>query len=163
MHYRTLACVLLSIAFGCRSEHSARDGRNGRNESPTVERVNDSPFGVAQWKYITRDGDGNTLTEGLLTLPYPLKDGARFAGSWQARFVGPTTQRSNIGPQINGGRLSGDFTEGQLRLELNPNMNDNNVTFVGKVDGDRIIGTWDYSTFVGSTNKGTFEALLSRE
>ena len=163
MRYRTLACVLWMSLMGCRSDGDASAARNANRDAPAIERVNDTPFALAQWKYITKDGDGNTLTEGLLTMPYPLKDGVRFAGSWQARFVGPTTQRDKIGPQTNGGKLSGDLTEGQLRLELNPNMNDNNVTFVGKVDGERITGTWEYSTFVGSTNKGTFEALLSRE
>jgi len=128
-----------------------------------VERVNGAPFTVAQWRYTTKDSDGNTLTDGLLTMPFPLKAGANFMGSWQAKYAGPDGQRDKIGPQVNGGKLSGELVDGQLRLQLNPNMNDNNVTFVGTVDGDHISGTWHYSTFAGETNKGTFEALLSKQ
>jgi len=106
--------------------------------------------------------EGNPLTEGLLTMPYPLKEGVRFAGSWQAKYVGPINQQDKIGPQINGGKLTGELTDGQIILQLNPNMADNNVRFIGKVNGDRLTGAWEYSGYAGVTNKGTFEAMLRK-
>ena len=118
---------------------------------------------MAQWDYVTHDGAGDALTKGVLTLPYPLQEGVRFVGSWQAKYVGPDTQRDSIGPQINGGKLNGDLTDGQLTLQLNPNMNDNNVQFVARVDGERLTGRWEYSNFAGLAAKGTFEALLSKQ
>lgn len=130
---------------------------------PSVQRFNDQFVALAQWKYITRDGEGNSLTEGLLTLPYPLQEGVRFFGSWQAKYVGPINQQDKVGPQINGGKLVGELTEGQLTLQLNPDMNDNNVLLIGKVDADRLTGTWEYSNFTGLANKGTFEALLAKD
>src|SRR5688500_3085221 len=157
MNFSWLSVALvLCVIVGC-------NGQRAGEPSGRVERVNDAPFAVAQWKYVTRDENGAAMTEGLLTMPYPLQSAANFAGSWQARYVGPDGQRDKIGPQINGGRLTGALSDGQLRLELNPNMNDNNVTFIGTVQDDRITGTWEYATFAGVTNKGTFEALLSKE
>jgi hypothetical protein len=159
MCYRLVAVIVAVALVGCNPP------RAGERAQPMldVERVNDAAFAVAQWKYVTKDGQGNPLTEGLLTMPYPLKPGVNFIGSWQARYVGPQDQREKIGPQINGGRLSGEFDEGQLRIQLNPNMADNNVTLIGALKEDRIDGSWVYSTFAGVTNKGTFEALLSKE
>jgi hypothetical protein len=151
-----IVAAVLCLVVGCNSP-----GADER--SPAADRADDASFGVAQWKYITRDGEGNALTEGLLTMPHPLRPDVSFAGSWQARYVGPDGQRDKIGPQLNGGRLTGEFTEGQFRLQLNPNMNDNNVTFIGTVQDDRITGAWEYATFLGVTNKGTFEALLSKD
>lgn len=155
MVYRIVMCAFVMLLTGCKPE----DG----TAQESSERFNDSMAALAQWKYITRDGENNSLTEGLLTLPYPLQEGARFYGSWQAKYVGEIDQQQKIGPQINGGKLVGELTGGQLTLQLNPNMNDNNVTLVGKVDKDRLTGTWEYSNFTGVANKGTFEALLSKD
>lgn len=158
MSTRILITLLAFWLIGCNPP------RAGDVSSQTsIERVNDTPFALAQWKYITKDGEGNALTEGLLTMPFPLKEGVQFVGSWQAKYVGPDGQRDKIGPQINGGKLAGQFSDGQLRLQLNPNMNDNNVTLIGKVDDDRLTGMWEYSNFTGSANKGAFEALLSKQ
>ncbi|CAN5426094.1 hypothetical protein BH09PLA1_BH09PLA1_22740 [soil metagenome] len=177
MTYRILIVLMAIGVAGCSPPGAANSGGGhpgsnnaGANNAGAnnvggpagVERINDT-FGLGQWKYITRDGEGNSLTEGLLTLPYPLQEGARFFGSWQARYIGPINQQDKIGPQINGGKLSGELTDGQLILQMNPNMNDNNVRFIAKVEGDRIVGDWEYSNFSGLAAKGTFEALLSKE
>jgi len=159
MRHGPLIALLAFSLLGCNPPRANQPG----DPMLDVERVNGAPFTVAQWRYTTKDSDGNTLTDGLLTMPFPLKAEANFMGSWQAKYAGPDGQRDKIGPQVNGGKLSGQLVDGQLRLQLNPNMNDNNVTFVGTVDGDHISGTWHYSTFAGETNKGTFEALLSKQ
>jgi hypothetical protein len=156
----SLIAILSLSSLGCNPSR-ASDGTTEPQLS--VERVNDPIAAPAQWKYVTKDADGNKLTEGLLTMPFPPKEGINFVGSWQAKYVGPDGQRDKIGPQLNGGRLAGVLSDGQLRIQLNPNMNDNNVTLTGTVKEDRITGTWEYSTFTGVTNKGTFEAMLNRQ
>jgi hypothetical protein len=161
MAYRIVICLCAMLLTGCNPPRATNSG--GATGQPSVERFNDSLAALAQWKYVTHDGEGNSLTEGLLTTPYPLQDGARFVGSWQAKYTGPIDQQEKIGPQINGGKLVGELTDGQLILQLNPNMNDNNVRLIGKIDGDRLTGTWEYSNFSGLANKGNFEALLSKD
>jgi hypothetical protein len=155
--------VIIAFAILLTGCNAPRAASSGAMSQPSSERFDDKLFALAQWQYVTRDGEAKSLTEGLLTLPHPLQDGVRFYGSWQAKYVGPIDQQDKIGPQINGGKLTGELTDGQLTLQLNPNMNDNNVRFVGKVDGDRLTGTWEYSNFSGSANKGTFEALLRKD
>ncbi|MBC8105232.1 MAG: hypothetical protein H7Z14_01475 [Anaerolineae bacterium] len=158
MAYRIVICTFMMLLMGCNPPRAAH---SGATTQPSAQRFNDNLFALAQWKYITRDGEGDSLTEGLLTLPYPLQEGARFYGSWQAKYVGPIDQQQKIGPQIHGGKLVGELTEGQLVLQLNPNMNDNNVRLIGKVDGNRLTGNWEYSNFTGLAANGSFEALLA--
>jgi hypothetical protein len=123
----------------------------------------------AQWDYTTRDEAGHDLIKGSFTMPLSLKQGERFAGSWQAKYVGPIDKQSSIGPQTGGGRLSGELNnDGQIVIELNPNMNDNNVRLLGKIDrgtadnGGHMTGTWTYSNFTGLANHGSFEATLQK-
>src|SRR3954454_21293441 len=116
-----------------------------------------------QWNYTTRDEAGHDLTQGAFSTPNSFQPGSRFVGSWQANYVGPVGKQSSIGPQINGGQLSGEFTnEGQLVLDLNPHMNDNNVRFIGKIDREgHMSGAWSYTNFTGMANHGSFEANLN--
>jgi len=159
MGYQIVMIVIAMLLIGCNPSGAKNSGANAQ---PKSERIDDQIFALAQWQYVTKDGEGNPLTEGLLTMPYPLKEGVRFAGSWQAKYVGPINQQDKIGPQINGGKLTGELTDGQIILQLNPNMADNNVRFIGKVNGDRLTGAWEYSGYAGVTNKGTFEAMLRK-
>jgi hypothetical protein len=73
--------------------------------------------------------------------------------------------QSKIGPQVDGGQLQGEFTnEGQIVLNLNPTMADNNVRLIGKIDraggndSGHMTGAWTYSNFTGMANHGLFEA-----
>src|SRR4051812_46681725 len=146
-------CALLLAAIGCENKSS----------NAQSERVSDNPFGIAQWDYTNKDEAGEAVTKGLLTLPSPLPVGKTFYGTWQARYVGKIGEEGKVGPQINGGKMAGDYSaEGQLTLRLNPNMIDNNVTLTGTVSGDSIKGTWQFSGIAGPTASGTFEATPAK-
>lgn len=120
-----------------------------------------TPYGMAQFSYTTFDEAGTPITKGMLILPWPVPADSGFQGTWQAKYssnddVAPAPK---IGPQTGGGRVVGDMVDGKIRLNLNPNMNDNNVTFVLSPAGERkLSGTWSYSGFAGVMSKGTIEA-----
>jgi hypothetical protein len=115
---------------------------------------------VAQFGYTTYDEAGTPLTSGTLILPWPAPADGSFQGTWQARYFSndEVAPAPKIGPQTGGGRVAGQLVDGKLHLNLNPNMNDNNVTFT-LTPGDRVLsGTWSYSGFAGVISKGTVEA-----
>jgi hypothetical protein len=118
---------------------------------------------TAQFDYVTQSREGQDLTRGSFTLPWPIAEGQVVRGSWESRYVGPRSETPGeegrqIGPQIGRGSLTAERDGNDVRLSLNPQMADNNVTFHGRIDGDALSGHWDYSTFAGSTADGVFEA-----
>lgn len=56
----------------------------------------------------------------------------------------------------------GGIRGARVTVNLNPQWVDNNVFLSGSFDKDRFSGTWMWSTFVGSTAEGKFEALQSQ-
>ena len=153
--------LFVTMLAGCKHESPPATQPLPQNASGSRDEVLVVP---AQWNYTTRDDAGHDLTKGSFTMPLSLKQGERFAGSWQARYVGPIDKQSSIGPQVNGGRLSGELNnDAQIMIELNPNMADNNVRLLGKIDRDgHMTGTWTYTNFTGLANHGSFEANLER-
>jgi hypothetical protein len=158
------ACVLLAVMVaGCKQSAPQPQPPAGNGARDDVLVI------PAQWNYTTRDEAGHELTKGSFTMPLSLQAGTQFAGSWQARYVGPEDQQAKIGPQIGGGRLSGELTnDQQIIINLNPSMADNNVRLLGKIDrgagdgGGHMTGTWTYSNFTGLANHGSFEATLQK-
>lgn len=146
------------LAIGCRSRSDAPT-----NPSPTTKPSPYvvTPYGMAQFSYTTFDEAGTPITKGMLILPWPVPTDTSFQGTWQAKYssnddVAPAPK---IGPQTGGGRVVGEMADGKIRLNLNPNMNDNNVTFLLSPAGERkLSGTWSYSGFAGVMSKGTIEA-----
>ena len=76
-------------------------------------------------------------------------------GHWRLDRVG---NQGTIGPQVGTGDLFGSIDKGEIDINLNPNMNDDNVYLRGKIEGKRFHGTWIYSGFIGAISQGTFEA-----
>lgn len=66
-----------------------------------------------------------------------------------------------IGPQQGRGYFEGSGST-QFHLNLNPNLQDNNVTLTGTFSGkpfeSHIEGTWDFSGLFGTVTNGTFYA-----
>jgi hypothetical protein len=54
--------------------------------------------------------------------------------------------------------MNSKLTDGQLMIGLNPDYVDNNVTLVGEIENNIYSGSWFYSSFIGLTNYGFFEA-----
>ncbi len=167
------AAILLMLLTGAGC--AQRPGQKAEQAKPTPA---DSPaqpsqqapprdqpvlVGATQFKYTVGDETGNALAYGVLIIPWPIFDGGSFRGTWQSRPVLlPVTDKladpPKIGPQLGGGQLAGSRQGNTLRLSLNPNMNDNNVTLIGDVNGDEFRGTWEWSTFAGVSAKGKFAA-----
>ena len=162
--------VLSGLAlFGCGQsvkQHPAEPANTSvQQTSPRDTPPNDQALlvGATQFKYTVGDEAGNALAYGVLIIPWPIKDGESFRGTWQARPVLlPVTDKPadppKIGPQLGGGELAGSRNGNTLRLSLNPHMNDNNVTLIGDISGDEFRGTWEWSTFTGVANNGQFAA-----
>ncbi len=77
------------------------------------------------------------------------------SGEWNFSAIGNPV---NIGPQTGEGEYIGTIENNKLRINLNPEWDDNNVNLVGIIDGNTISGDWIYSGFPGALNYGTFTA-----
>lgn len=100
------------------------------------------------------DESGAEAVTGWLL--FSSETGESVAGSWQLQQVG---NPGDIGPQIGRGRFEGSRDDqGNISLNLNPNMFDNNVFLWGRLQGDIYSGSWTYSGFEGVLREGTFDA-----
>ena len=105
------------------------------------------------YNYTAYDSLGRVVAEGELFFKF--QDSSNVKGEWEIVEVG---NPQNIGPQIGKGKLEGELTDGQLMIGLNPDYVDNNVTLVGEIENNIYSGSWFYSSFIGLTNYGLFEA-----
>ncbi len=113
------------------------------------------PGGVPEvYTYHAYESDGSLVVAGTLTMVSA--DSASINGTWDLKQVHASDQ---IGPQVGSGKLAGSVHEGTIWVNLNPSWKDNNVFLQGTVEGDRISGNWSWSTFIGRTAGGTFEAV----
>ena len=104
------------------------------------------------YSYTAYDSSGAALVEG--TLSFSIKDSS-ITGSWHLSAIG---NAQNIGPQVGFGEMRGGIYTGEIRLNLNPRMVDNNVFLFGQFEGNGFHGEWMWLTFSGWTNAGTFKA-----
>jgi len=110
-----------------------------------------SPLGVYQ--YSGYDKAGKKIVEGQLEITSLESD--HLKGTWELKPVG---NPDKIGPQTGKGSFVGELEKDALRINMNPNMNDNNVYLAGKIDRGRLRGDWSFSGFAGVISQGTFEA-----
>ena len=119
---------------------------------------NDSnPFGPTPsgaYRYASFDTTGVLLVHGWMTLD--ITDSTQVTGEWHFGKIG---NPEDIGPQVGDGELLGSFHQGKLSVELNPNMADNNLRLVGVLTNDRYHGDWVWTSFIGPTSRGVFEAV----
>jgi hypothetical protein len=105
------------------------------------------------YNYTAYDSLGSIAAEGTLT--FEMKDSLSITGEWEIKKV---ENPQNIGPQVGKGELVGGLNDGTLWIELNPDFRDNNVFLQGKLEKNKYNGKWFYSSFIGLTNWGRFEA-----
>jgi len=119
------------------------------------------PFPIGDYQYTGYDKDGARIVEGQLSItsiePNRNKheESYEIKGHWQLSKIG---NPDKIGPQVGRGDLFGSTGKGGIYIDLNPNMNDDNVILLGRIEGRRFHGTWMYSVLTGAINQGTFEA-----
>lgn len=138
---RMFSASLVPLVVGFLLLECARDKRPSQ----------DPPLGTYQ--YTGFDKNGTKIVTGELRIT--AREGNKIRGEWRLRQIG---KPEKIGPQIGTGALEGEIADQQIRINLNPQMADNNVDLTGKVAAALIVGTWSYSGFAGEINHGSFEA-----
>lgn len=120
---------------------------------------------VAKFAYMIRTLEGQDLVKGSLMVPWPITEGQMARGTWAARYIGPrtTTQPAGhadqLGPQLGHGTLTAEREGDEVRMNLNPNMADNNVMLIAAIEDGALRGRWEYSTFAGVRGGGIFDAF----
>lgn len=108
------------------------------------------------FEYVAFDADGAQVLEGELVLD--VKDDGTVRGTWKIDWVEGADRNTVVGPQVGEGALEGSVEGGELSANLNPQSSDNNVTLLASLDGSLLVGSWEYTTFSGSTSTGAFTA-----
>lgn len=112
--------------------------------------------------YVAQSVSGDAAARGNLDLRFEEADeegvANRIVGTWD---IDKLDGAGEIGPQTGEGKLRGVVREdGSVRIDLNPNIADQNVILTGSfVESDRSLleGEWTYQPLGGSTS-GEFEA-----
>ena len=116
------------------------------------------------YQYIAQNPAGDTdAARGRLELRFDNtgEEGitAQITGTWK---IDNRSDAANMGPQTGEGELRGMIRQdGSVRIDLNPDIADQNVVLTGSFrNGDRSLleGRWTYHTLSGS-NTGEFKAL----
>lgn len=124
-----------------------------------IERT--TPLRIGKYQYSGYDKSGRKILKGRISIisvqPHRNKheESYEIKGYWRLNKIGDPKM---IGPQTGTGDLVGSIDKGEIYIDLNPNMNDNNVILQGKIEGRRFHGRWRYSGFAGPIGEGTFEA-----
>jgi hypothetical protein len=114
------------------------------------------PIGSPPTSYIYRGYNSKDILVVTGSMTLALIDSISISGTWMLECIVPGEK---VGPQTGSGTLRGSLQGGRIMVDLNPGWADNNVFLSGSFDKDRISGTWMWSTFVGPTSKGKFEAV----
>ena len=107
------------------------------------------------YAYKAYNAKGELAVNGTMTLS--VADLTSVTGTWSCDAVLPSEK---VGPQVGTGGLTGTIQKSSISINLNPGWADNNVFLQGTVSSDRITGRWMWSTLIGPTAEGTFEATL---
>jgi hypothetical protein len=111
-------------------------------------------FPEGSYSYTGYDDQGNLIARGWISIAY--SDSPSVQGEWDIKKIGTA---KDIGPQVGSGKLTGGlFDSDSIWIELNPQFRDNNLQLRGFYGQDKISGQWQWITFAGVSNKGTFTA-----
>lgn len=111
------------------------------------------------YRYTAYDEGDRAVVTGTLYVVYVPSDVAGEPGRLRGRWELDATAE-DVGPQDGEGTLEGTVEGDAFDVNLNPGMADNNVYLRGRFEEDRarMAGEWSYTTFVGPTAGGRFEA-----
>jgi hypothetical protein len=144
----TILFVMFALAF---TVNACSDGGDPVASLPPLGSLPSS------YSYSGYNSKGVLVVVGSMTLA--VTDSQVVSGTWALECI---AQGEKVGPQTGIGTLQGSYQNSRVALNLNPGWMDNNVFLSGTFDKDRFIGTWMWSTFVGSTAQGRFEAIKIR-
>lgn len=157
-----IATAILSLAvcgyvLGC----SVTRGIN-QATPPAPGNSPEKPFPVGDYQYTSYDEQGDKVSEGKLSITSAevrkmnSENVTQLKGNWELKKVG-TQER--VGFQEGKSDLVGSIDNGEIIINLNPNISDANVYLKGKIEGKRFHGTWSFNGIAGPVTKGTFEAI----
>lgn len=112
------------------------------------------PTHSSTYSYTSYDTKGNTIVKGWLIMDY--QDSSQITGEWNFEKIG---NPKDIGPQVGSGKLVGSLEPDRVLVELNPQYKDNNLLLSGTIKDNNYSGVWQWISFTGITNHGTFEAI----
>jgi hypothetical protein len=158
---KTLTTILFTAFLGialiaCSSKTAA----SGTNTSARLANPNQSIVG--EYHYTGFDDKGMKIIEGRITIASvePRRIGQetqmQIKGSWDLKEV---AHRDRIGLQVGTGNLDGSIINGEVIIDLNPNISDANVYLHGHITDGRYTGTWKFVGYAGPVTQGTFEAV----
>ncbi len=125
----------------------------------------DGPTGPAWlngfYSYTAADSGGTVLLLGQLDLVF--RSDSSVTGSWTITWAPGVDGTTEVGPQVGSGTLRGRLAPGDIFLDLNPGVADNNVFLAGAFVPQNMMvgfgGGWSYSTLVGPVAAGPFTAV----
>ena len=103
--------------------------------------------------YMGYDSTGLKINQGWIKFEFI--DSIRVKGEWHFES---NSYVNNIGDQIGYGELLGEVYTDTVFIDLNPHYRDRNVYLIGTQRKEVITGIWEFVTFPGLTNWGTFKA-----
>ena len=109
--------------------------------------------------YSYRGYDSNSVTITTGTLNLRIDSSNRVTGTWEFK---PANAGKKIGPQTGSGKLRGSVAGKKLKVDLNPDVADNNIWLEGMMTATNLVGTWVWYGFAGRLNGGTFDAVTMR-
>jgi len=150
MIYLTRLTSLIFAAFFVFS-----DGCKDLGEAESQASPSGTP-GAIQTSYFYKaySSDGSVAVSGRIDLG--LSADSTLSGTWT---LIATSDAKNIGPQVGSGRLAGNVHSARVFINLSPNIVDNNVFLNGTLGSNSMSGTWTWSTLIGPTASGKFEAI----
>jgi hypothetical protein len=157
MHTYLLLLILSFYALACSTTNSASNSAPGQNSSTQSS----SPL-IGDYHYSSHDQKGERVVEGTLSITSVERkriyadEVTEVKGTWKLEKVG---HQERIGLQEGTGELVGSIKDGELIINLNPNIADANVYLRGRVEGKRYRGTWSFRGYAGTISEGTFEAI----
>jgi hypothetical protein len=106
------------------------------------------------YAYTSYDSTGQVIVKGLIIIND--EDSSNITGHWVLDKIG---NPEDIGPQVGSGELIGTITNNEFWFNLNPQFSDNNLLLTGSAENNKFSGNWQWISFIGVTNQGTFEAV----
>jgi hypothetical protein len=142
-----LLILMLAPVLACSKSHGVEQAK---------------PFPVGDYQYSGYDQKGTKIVEGLVSITSVEKkrigseDTIQLKGNWRLNKIG---EPEHIGGQEGSGDLVGSINQGEIEINLNPNMSDANVYLRGTIEGRRFHGKWSFSGYAGPISQGKFEAI----
>ena len=107
------------------------------------------------YHYRAYNSKGAVAVSGTMILAST--DSTHISGTWSFELQIAGEQ---VGPQVGSGTLAGSRQQATISINLNPGWADNNVYLTGTIGPNGINGRWDWSTFVGTSATGSFNAVF---